>query len=38
MSKPEEDQAVEPAYGTPLLQPTTVDPNHEGKTAWAYAA
>jgi transposase len=31
MSKPEENQPVEPVYGTPLLQPTTVDPNHEGE-------
>jgi transposase len=31
MSKPEENQSVEPVYGTPLLQPTTVDPNHEGE-------
>jgi len=30
MSKSEENQSVEPVYGTPLLQPTTVDPNHEG--------
>src|ERR1700733_2572539 len=31
MSKPEENQSVEPVYGTPLIQPTTVDPNHEGE-------
>jgi Putative restriction endonuclease len=31
MSKPEENQSVEPVCGTPLLQPTTVDPNHEGE-------
>lgn len=31
MSKPEGNQPVEPVYGTPLLQPTTVDPNHEGE-------
>ena len=31
MSKSEENQSVEPVYGTPLLQPTTVDPNHEGE-------
>ena len=31
MSKPEENQSVEPAYGTPLLQPTTVDPSQEGE-------
>ena len=31
MSKSEENQSVEPVYGTPLPQPTTVDPNHEGE-------
>src|SRR5690349_19218724 len=25
------NQSVELVYGTPLLQPTTVDPNHEGE-------
>ena len=28
MSKPEENQAVDPVYGTALPQPTTVDPSH----------
>ncbi|MDB6013462.1 MAG: family transposase, core domain [Gammaproteobacteria bacterium] len=31
MSKPEENQSVEPVYGIPLLQPTTVHPSHEGE-------
>ena len=31
MSKSEENQPVEPVYGTPLLQPVTVDPSHEGE-------
>ncbi len=31
MSKPEENQPVEPFYGTPLLQTDTVAPSHEGE-------
>ena len=31
MSKPDENQSVELVYGTPLIQATTVDPNHEGE-------
>jgi hypothetical protein len=31
MPKPEENQPVEPVYGTPLLQPATVVPSYEGE-------
>jgi Mu transposase-like protein len=31
MSKPEQNQPVEPVYGIPLLQPDTVVPNYQGE-------
>lgn len=38
MAQSEENQTVGPIYGTPLSLTDTVDPSHEGRTAWVEAA